>query len=99
MIQEVVARLGKMDKRTGRASDKTIEQCAGIAALFVELTRVADVRAIRQRHIAALVDGMDRMPPVYRRSAAARGLAWIRQASVARRRHQRVRARWRRAAE
>lgn len=70
MIQEVVPRLGKMDKRTGRASDKTIEQCAGIAALFVELTRVADVRAIRQRHIAAFVDGMDRMPPVYRRSAA-----------------------------
>ncbi len=54
LIQEVVNRLGKMDRRTGGASDKTIEQCAGIAALFVELTGVADVRAIRQQHIAAL---------------------------------------------
>lgn len=72
LIQEVVTRLGQVDKRTGRASDKTIEQCAGIAALFVELTGVADVRAIRQHHIAAFVDGMDRLPPVYRRSAAER---------------------------
>lgn len=72
LVQEVVNRLGKVDKRTGRASDKTIEQCAGIAALFVELTGVADVRAIRQHHIAAFVDGMDRLPPVYRRSAAER---------------------------
>lgn len=71
-MQEVVTRLGKMDKRTGRASNKTIEQCAGIATLFVELTGVADVRAIRQHHIAAFVDGMDRLPPVYRRSAAER---------------------------
>ena len=72
MMQEIVTRLGKMDKRTGRASDKTIEQCAGIAALFVELTGVADVRAVRQHHIATFVDGMDRLPPVYRRSAAER---------------------------
>lgn len=70
LIQDVVTRLGETDKRSGRASDKTIEQCAGIAALFVELIGIEDVRAIRQTHIADFVDGMDRIPPVYRRSAA-----------------------------
>lgn len=71
-ISEVVAKMGKVDKRSGRATDKTIEQCAGIAALFVEITGISDVCAIRQRHIADFVDAMDKLPPVYRRSTKDR---------------------------
>lgn len=72
LIADLVMRLNKVHKRTGRASDKSNEQFAGIAALFVETTGVEDVRAIRQHHIAAFVDAMDRLPPTYRRSAAER---------------------------
>ncbi len=72
LIRDVVERLGRMDKRTGRATDQSIEQCAGIASLFVELTGIEDVRAVRQTHVADFVDFMDRMPPIYRKSAAER---------------------------
>ncbi|ARJ70095.1 hypothetical protein B0A89_11085 [Paracoccus contaminans] len=72
LIMDAVQRLSRVHKRTGRASDKSIEQFTGIAALFVEITGVDDVRAVRQHHIAAFVDAMDRLPPTYRRSAAER---------------------------
>ena len=72
LIMDAVQRLSRVHKRTGRASDKSIEQFAGIAALFVEITGVEDVRAVRQHHVAAFVDAMDRLPPTYRRSAAER---------------------------
>ncbi|MCG6112609.1 MAG: hypothetical protein MEQ74_10565 [Paracoccus sp.] len=72
LIQDVVARLSRVHKRTGRASDKSIEQCAGIASLFIEITGVDDARTIRQADIAAFVDALDRLPPTYRRSEAER---------------------------
>ena len=73
LIHDVVTRLSGVHKRTGRASDKSIEQCAGIAALFVEVTGIEDIRAVRQADIAAFVDALDRLPPTYRRSEAERG--------------------------
>ena len=71
-VQAIAARLTAVQLRTGAANKDTCEAIKKTAALIEEATGVRDIRQMRQHHVVALCDLLDRLPPSYRKSVNER---------------------------
>lgn len=74
-VQAIAGRLTTVQLRTGAANKDTCEAIKKTAALIEEATGVRDIRQMRQHHVVALCDLLDRLPPSYRKSAREREIS------------------------
>lgn len=74
-VQAIAARLTSVQLRTGAANKYTCDAIKKTAAVIEEATGVRDIRQMRQHHVVALCDLLDRLPPSYRKSAKEREMS------------------------
>lgn len=74
-LQAIAARLTAVQLRTGAANKDTCDAIRKTAALIEEATGVRDIRLMRQHHVVALCDLLDRLPPSYRKSSNEREMS------------------------
>lgn len=74
MIRPAADRLVRELLRDGLANRETCDAIIKTAALIEEATGVSDLRKMRQHHVVALRDMLDRLPPSYRKSSRERDM-------------------------
>lgn len=74
MIRAAADRLVRELLRDGLANRETCDAIIKTAALIEEATGVSDLRKMRQHHVVALRDMLDRLPPSYRKSSRERDM-------------------------
>lgn len=57
-----------LDGKGDKVSEEMKTQMRGVASLFVEATGVADIRALRQGHVARFIEMLRSLPKSYRKS-------------------------------
>lgn len=90
MIRSAADRLVRDLLRDGLANRETCEAISKTAALIEEATGVSDLRKMRQHHVVALRDMLDRLPPSYRKSSRERDMPVLEIAARAEREGQKV---------